>query len=634
MCGILGTINKVFDISELDLIGHRGPDDRGVVTSEISGSIVQLGHVRLSIQDLSPSGHQPMYSSCGKYLIVFNGEIYNHLELRARLPSVEFNGHSDTETIVNYLSVFGIDAIEDFNGIFSLALLDVGSGQIHLVRDRFGVKPLYYSLQGNELSFCSEIRPLSSSENVDIDLDNLATLLKLRYNPSPFTIYKEIKKVRPGHILSFDLNSQEICHRSYSRERRICGSFSFDQALIEYGQRFEEAVRRQLIGDVEVGVLLSGGIDSALVAYFAQKFSAKPIKTFTVGFDETDETDELIDARRTAALLGTEHHEVKVTQSEFEEAFKVCVEIVEEPLATTSIVPMYFLNKLVSNKGIKVVLTGQGADEPLGGYTRYRGEQFYGKVPPFLFSLLAPFGRFIKNESVYRAVHALSEVETVKRWSKIYALFRDSEIKSLIGREDTLSESLISYWYELLGLDKHESVCSMMSADARMNLSDDLLLYTDKISMHFSIESRVPILDNDLMKFSESLPASCKISGGQGKYIHKKFAETVLPSEIVYRKKKGFKSPTKKWFQGQRGREYLRMLMDDSGAFSRIFNLVSVRKFFELHLNNKRNLEKQLFLLVSIFYWLQSTDSCRRAGAAQGAKRVLGVTGESFHAPD
>ncbi|WP_199185472.1 asparagine synthase (glutamine-hydrolyzing) [Marinobacter flavimaris] len=621
------------DIDVLRVISHRGPDSEDLVHVSSEFGVVCFGHVRLAIQDLSPAGHQPMFSSCGRYLIIYNGEIYNHAELRGRLPDLRFKGHSDTETVVNYLARFGIESVKDFNGIFALAVFDLEAAKVHLARDRYGVKPLYYSLSDKALSFASEIRPLNLLNAPIIDKQNLATLLKLRFAPAPLTIFNNVEKLRPGHIFTYDLCTSGTRAQSFVCKPKGPISIAMDQAIDDYGRLFEQAVKRQLLADVEVGVLLSGGIDSALVAFFAQKYSAKPIKTFTVGFLDEDDSDETEDARQTSRILGTEHHEIRISRDEFEDAFGRCVEIVEEPLGTTSIIPMYYLNKRVAELGVSVVLTGQGADEPLGGYNRYRGEMLYGAIPPFVFKFFSPFLSLVKNESLFRAIYALGEKDITERWKKIYTLFNDRSIYDLIGVCDVESGQVVDYWRNLLYNEGRDSVSAMMSNDVRMNLSDDLLLYTDKISMHFSIEARVPMLDNDLVDFVESLPLDFKIRNGAGKYIHKKFAESVLPPDIVHRKKKGFKSPTEKWFMGERGEEYKKMLQKSQGIFSKIFNVEEVSRIFDSHLRGKRNLEKQLFLLVSIFYWMQSIEKSK-VQLSSGLSRELYNRNEAKRAED
>lgn len=608
MCGILGSVNKVFDKNILKTISHRGPDDNEIVIFENVKYDIFLGHVRLSIQDLSHAGHQPLMSACEKFMIIFNGEIYNHFDLRKKLPDIEWKGHSDTETIVNYIAKFGIESIKDFNGIFGFAIFDIVNESIYIARDRYGVKPIYFYQSHQEFLFSSEIRPINQLIDKDISRENLAILLKLRYDPAPMTLYEDIKKLKAGHILQYDLKEKKSVISSYITPILLDTDISLDNAIKKYGELFESAIKRQLLSDVEVGVLLSGGIDSALVAYYAQKYSDKPIKTFTIGFSEDDDSDETIDAKETARILGTEHYDVKINDEQFETIFKRCIDIVEEPLGTTSIIPMYYLNELVAQHGIKVVLTGQGADEPLGGYTRYRGEMMYGKIPSFAFSFFKLFSKYIKSESIFRAVNSLGEKDTLKRWELIYSLFNDDEINKLINVNEIKSAEQIQYFYTLLHGNLKDNTNAMMSNDIRMNLCDDLLLYTDKISMNFSIEARVPMLDNHLVDFIESLPIEYKIQGKNGKYIHKKFAESVLPYEIIYRKKKGFKSPTEKWFKGQKGLKYKNMLTQSKNKFSELFDVSEVANVFDIHLKGQRNMEKQLFTLISIYYWMENNE--------------------------
>lgn len=605
MCGIIGGVNKAISNIQLATIRHRGPDDEDIYSYSDEHYTIQLGHVRLSIQDLTEAGHQPMHSHCGKFVIIFNGEIYNHYELREKLSGIIFKGHSDTETIVNYISKYGINAINDFNGVFAFAIFDIDNSKLFLARDRYGVKPLYFSKRMDSIVFSSEIRPIKQLFDCKIDKKNLSTLLKLRYNASPTTLYDNVLKLHPGHIVEYDLLDHKLSKKSYINPVEIKKNTSFEKVLKKYGELFEQSVKKQLLSDVEVGVLLSGGVDSALVAYYAQKHSKKRIKTFTVGFNERDASDEIIDARESARILGTEHYEVTINDAHFQEVFKDCINIIEEPLGTTSIIPMYYLNQLVAEHNIKVVLTGQGADEPLGGYTRYKGEKIHSQIPTFIFKMISPFLKGIKKESLNRAGYALSEKDTVSRWEKIYTLFNDEEIKRLIGVEDMLSRGFIKYYYNLLKGYNKDSTNAMMSNDMRMNLSDDLLLYTDKISMHFSIEARVPLLDNDLIDFIESLPLEYKIRGAKGKYIHKKFAESVLPNEIIYRQKKGFKSPTEKWFKGDKGIVFKNLLIADNSDFAKVFDVNEVAKVFDMHLKGNRNLEKELFTLISIYYWIE-----------------------------
>lgn len=603
MCGILGTVNIPFTKKTLDILLHRGPDSGEIQKFELDNNAIYFGHRRLAIIDLSPTGHQPMTTEDNRYTIIFNGEVYNHLDLRKKLPEINFNGSSDTETILYYISKFGIKSVIDFNGIFAFSLLDRTTNTLYLVRDHFGVKPLYYYESTNNLAFSSEIRPLKGLANSVFDKTNLAELLKLRYNPAPETLYNNIKKLRPGHILTYNLTTHLHTIEPFIKSIQILKDQSFNRAVDQYGQLFENAVKRQLLADVEVGSLLSGGIDSALVTYFAQKHSINPIKTFTVGFDSDSYANEIPDAEISAKILKTNHKSLIINADNFKDVFEETCQIVEEPIGTTSILPMYYLNQEVS-KHLKVVLTGQGADEPLGGYTRYRGELMHGKIPKFVFPLIKPIARLTRKEKYIRAVNSLSEDNTIRRFEKIYSLFTDQEIDKLIGVKDLKSHENISYFYNLLNGSQKQGVEAMMSLDMRMNLADDLLMYTDKVSMNFTIETRVPILDIELMNFVESLPHHFKIKDGQGKYIHKEFAKTVLPDEIIYRPKKGFLSPTEKWFREDLGDYYIHLLANDHSEFSEVFNKKEVIKIFKQH-QKGYNREKQIFTLLSIYYWFK-----------------------------
>lgn len=604
MCGILGSVNVPVEEQVLDLISHRGPDAAHIRSYSLTSCDVTFAHRRLSILELSEAGNQPMQTSDGQYNIIFNGEIFNHKDLRERLPEVHFRGNSDTESILCYLAKKGIEGLQDFNGNFAFAFLDITHQKLYLARDKFGVKPLYYYHNGNRFVFSSEIRPVLSLITTTLDNTSLAELLKLRYNPADSTLYKEIRKLLPGHYMTLDLKTMEMHIQPIIKPRPIQNLLSLQQAVNRYGDLFERAVERQLMSDVQIGSLLSGGVDSALVTYFAAKNSKDKLKTFTVGFDEVNEVNELNDARISAGILGTEHHEVVMDMKTFWSVFEEVVRIVEEPLGTTSSIPMYFLNKEVA-KHVKVVLTGQGADEPLGGYARYQGEIYRRYIPAFLFQLISNLGLNFKNEKVRRFIHSAGEQDIVSRLEKTYALFDDAQIQKMTGLKDQSSYKKIDYFYKLASQPSRSPVEAMMSVDLHMNLADDLLLYTDKVSMHFGVETRVPILDFELIEYIESLPLKYKIRNGTGKFIHKEFARNVLPETIVNRPKKGFKSPTSLWFE--QDSEYIMELLtaDTSNPFYQIIDSNEIYKIVQLH-KRGYNQEKQLFLLLSLFFWFKN----------------------------
>jgi len=493
---------------------------------------VIFAQTRLAIVDLSEAGHQPMISNCGNYAITFNGEIYNHLDLRKKLPEIKFKGHSDTETILYFLIKYGIESVKEFNGIFGFSFLDIKEKKQYIVRDHFGVKPVYYQYSQEELIFSSEIRPISKLIKSELDKENLSTLLRLRYLPSPKTLYNNIKKVKPGHYLIIDLSNKklEVKEESFVQKLPKTQNISKKKAIDGYENHIEKAIKRQLMSDVEVGILLSGGIDSAIVASIAQKYSSPKLKAFTIGFQGLYNEDEIEDAKETADILGLEHYATKINFENFLSIFEETTIIIEEPLATTSVIPMYYLSKLAS-KYVKVVLTGQGADEPLGGYRRYQGEIISNQIPRSIINFGSRFVNTfgIKSEKIIRASHSLGEKNDIKRFLNVYSVFTQDEIQNLLNIKETQAKKQIEYYYDILNCKaKKTPVERMMAIDTRMNLSDDLLLYTDKITMNFALECRVPMLDTELIRYIESLNISEKVKRGKTKIIHKEFAKKAV----------------------------------------------------------------------------------------------------------
>jgi asparagine synthase (glutamine-hydrolysing) len=620
MCGILGTLNFPFDDGVLDLIRHRGPDDAGMAQMIVGRHAVALGHRRLSILDLTPAGHQPMFSAGGQHAIVFNGEIYNHLDLRGD-SQVRYRGHSDTETILYHLARRGIHSVQQFNGIFAFGFLDAPNRKLFLVRDPFGVKPLYYWSDSRSLIFSSELRPIRALVDDSIDVASLSELLRLRYLPAPDTLFKNIRKVRPGHIVEVDLSEAGVRLSEYpyvgAAPDEMAGVSEAD-ALERYGFLLEQAIRRQMLSDVEVGVLLSGGIDSALVARFAQKHAPYRMKAFTVGFSERDDADETVEARATAALIGLEYHDVRIGFPQFLDVLPRIVATLEEPLASTSVVPMFYLAELVS-RHVKVVMSGQGADEAMGGYRRYRMEVLRRFVPCGIASLLRAGVRSagLRSDLILRGLDALAEPNDVRRFETAHGVFAADEIQRLTGHQPTLAQERIAYVFDLLGCVKQrESAQRMMSTDLRMNLADDLLLYTDKITMRYSIECRVPLLDLDLVRFVEALPCRFRVGMFAGKRLHKRFAERVLPRSVVRQKKKGFLSPTGNWFSTRH--EIREILLERGSPFSTWIDLDEVERTLDEHATGL-NRERHIFLLLGVHFWMNEwlADRPRRTETVQ-----------------
>jgi len=606
MCGILGTVNLPLPEDVLGLIRHRGPDDGGIAQAVVGRHALRLGHRRLSILDLSTAGHQPMWTADGQHAIVYNGEIYNHFDFRESGSPVRYRGHSDTETILYRLARHGIPSVQKFNGIFAFGFLDAPNKKLFLVRDPFGVKPLYYWSDSRSLIFSSELRPIRALVDDSIDVECLSELLRLRYLPAPDTLFKNIRKVRPGHIVEVDLGERDVRVREYpyiAASSDEIGAMTEASAEENYGFLLEQAIRRQMLSDVEVGILLSGGIDSALVAHFAQKHAPYRVKSFTVGFSEHDAADETAEARATAALIGLDHHEVRIGFPQFLDVLPRIIATVEEPLASTSAVPMFHLSELVS-RHLKVVMSGQGADEAMGGYRRYRMELLRRFVPPGVAPLLRAGARIagLRNDALLRGLDAIAEPDDVRRFEAAHGVFTSSQIERLTGRAPALAHDRIAYVFDLLGCaNQRHSAQRMMSTDLRMNLADDLLLYTDKITMRYSIECRVPLLDLDLVRFVEALPCRFRVGVFGGKRIHKRFAERILPASIVRRKKKGFLSPTRNWFSTRN--EIREILLERRSPFSSWIDVNEVERTLDEHASGL-NRERHIFLLLGLHFWM------------------------------
>jgi asparagine synthase (glutamine-hydrolysing) len=596
------------------MLGHRGPDGTGLRRVAVGRHSVHLGHTRLAIVDLSDAAAQPMETDDGSHTLVYNGEVYNHAELREGLRTAAFRGHSDTETVLRAVAERGIGAVAGFDGFFALAVVDRPGAKLYLARDPFGVKPLYYALSGGRIAFASELRALLRLRPSEIDPEALATLLRFGYLPSPDTLFQGVRKLRPGHVLEVDLGAAEpsACERPVLFGRSDLTVRDFSEAVREYGRLLEAAVRSQLMGDVEIGVLLSGGVDSAVIAALARRETDRPMKAFTVGYIDADASDETAEAAATARWLGLEAFETRMGFDDFRAALRSAVAIVEEPVATTSIVPMHFLTRL-AGEHVKVVLTGQGADETLGGYARYRLELLAGTIP-------APACRaagwlasrpLVTSARLGRAARILRSGDFVSRFVAQHEVFGEECIQRLIGRSESRARDRARYCDDLLDLpDETPSAGRLMSMDLRMSLADDFLLYTDKLGMRSSLECRVPYLDHDLVRFVESLPCRYRVGLFRSKILHRRFARGLLPRSIVARRKRGFLSPTRAWFSKPGALDDL--LRDDCSPFSSWFDAAEVHRLATEH-RQGRNRERQLFLLLATHYWLDVFQGAKHA---------------------
>jgi len=613
MCGILGSVNIELQKEDLDMLLHRGPDYQELKSFELANQQVFLGHTRLSIVDLSAAGNQPMATQDLASEIVFNGEVYNHLDFRKELHQEQFNSHSDTESVLYALDEKGSEAMKLFNGIFSFCFLDKKRNKLILARDPFGVKPLYYYFDGKHFLFSSELKFVTKHiPNKKISQESLYTFMKLRYNPSPQTLFKDVFKMKPGHFLELDLNSMKLSEQQlYAEKPHKEVKMTEMDALELYEEKLLKAVERQLMSDVPISILLSGGVDSALITQLANKVSGKTgFDSFTAGYSFDSEVNELDDAKISSNFLGTNPNEVIIGEKDFLEYLPKFINIIEEPLGSQSIFPMFYLSEAIKNAGFKVVFSGQGVDEPWGGYPKYNFQNYFESIPNLPYNKSSFLRNLAKGDKFRRGLNSISEPDRIKRFVETCSVLDDYQLKDLFSDKNYLNHEEVVYShfksvFKTYDLVDRSPVSSLMSFDTRMNLSDDLLTYTDKISMHHSLEVRVPFLDVELIKAIETIPSKFKVGRNKNKYLHKKLAEKYLPKEIIYRKKKHFATPRKQWFREDLGKQLEFLMVNNQNIFGEIFNPTQIKRYFEIHRSGKVNFEKQIYQLVCIYYWLE-----------------------------
>lgn len=610
MCGIAGVYGYRRDLqlndadlaAQAELISHRGPDDFG---THIEGS-VGFAFRRLSIIDLE-GGHQPIVDPDTGNAIEFNGEIYNYRELRSELQSRGhcFRTSSDTEVILRGYLEWGDDVVHHLNGIFGFAIWDNQKRRLLLARDHFGVKPLYFADDGGVLRFGSEMRTILADPEVERALDPNGVRLVLHYGylPSPYTLIKGVSKLGPGHLLSCDANGATV-RRYHDDVVEIDHKIDDAAATEQYAELFKNAVNRQMVSDVEVGCLLSGGVDSGMVLAVASDHGRVPIKSFTVGFGKDFGYDESADAAVTARHFNAKHHDLRVEVDDVEQLLVDCLWHLEEPVLSQSTFAYHLMTREV-REHVKVVLTGQGADEPWAGYDRYIGER-YGRRARWLFgstAVAAAAGKLRPGaERLRRATESIGMADPVDRFTAMHQVFDPALIDDAAGkalRDASISprDVIAAAQSSVSHLDEFSQ---LLHIDTRLSLPDDLLLYGDKLSMSNSIEARVPILDRELMAFVESLPPAMKLRRGTGKFIHKRAAEKFLPSDFVHRQKRGFATPIDAWFADELTPLLERTVLADDSICSDVLDPTFLRGLVDDHREGVRNYRRQLTSLVSL----------------------------------
>ncbi|OGQ87749.1 MAG: asparagine synthase (glutamine-hydrolyzing) [Deltaproteobacteria bacterium RIFOXYD12_FULL_56_24] len=659
MCGIAGYWGGMERATALELvarmanvIAHRGPDDAGVWVDDATG--LALAHRRLSILDLSPAGHQPMVSASGRYVIAFNGEIYNHLDLREALekralsPSLPltlalspegrgeygWRGHSDTETLLAAIAAWGVEeTLKQCVGMFAFALWDRETRNLTLARDRLGEKPLYYGWQGENFLFGSELKALREHPAFRGEIDRDALALYMRHNciPAPYSIHQGIYKLPPGTWLTLGQGERDVRPRSYWSAREVAENgqrnlFSGSEAEAQKAldSVLRQAVAGQMLADVPLGAFLSGGVDSSTVVALMQALSDRPAKTFTIGFHEAG-YNEAEHAQAVARHLGTEHTELYVTSEQAMAIIPKLPSLYDEPFADSSQIPTFLVSEL-ARRHVTVSLSGEGGDELFGGYNRY----FWAKniwrrvgwlpqsmraalagvlttLPPSAWNgVFKGLARFLPAGWRYAnpgdKLHKLAEILAVRTPEEIY-LGLVSHWKHPAEVVHSACEPVTvltdpARWAALPDLENR-----MMYLDQMTYLPDDILAKVDRAAMGVSLETRVPLLDHRVVEFAWSLPLSLKIRDGQGKWLLRQVLYNYVPKEMIERPKMGFGIPLDVWLRGPL-KDWAETLLDETRLRNEgFFEPLAIRQKWAEHLAGRRNWSYYLWDVLMFQAW-------------------------------
>ena len=617
MCGIIAISsrdNKSYPIRGLlNTIMHRGPDDHGVYVSRKNDC--HLGQARLSIIDTSNAGHQPMVDASGRYVLSYNGEIYNYRELKDTISKTygfrDWKSTTDTEIILEGFAKEGVNFFNKINGIFAIALYDKNEENLYILRDQLGIKPIFYSSQSGNHYFCSELKGLLDIPELKRTLreDSLSEQLGFMYIPEPNTLYNEFKKVKPGVCFVYNKGKCIDNKKIIYSDNNYPSCENHHDIIERFRHELFKAVDNQLVSDVPVSVFLSGGLDSSAIAHRAVNSKAKVENAFTISYSKGDmkhdmQGDDLFYARQMAKDLDIKL-EVIEANSNFMSCLPKIIDYMEDGFSDPAAINTYLICEHARAQGIKVMLSGQGADEFLGGYRRYQAARYFKRIPSTLLRSINFFGKVLPtslpgsfnafNRRLKRFCE-LSGKDSMSRILEMYIWASPQRIKSLFNNQKV--GNLSDQFFTLLSKHKNlEIENAMMALDHHYDLMSLNLCYTDRMSMASGVEVRVPFLDFNLVNFMNSLPLKMKIRGNMTKYILKKSMEGILPENIIYRSKTGFSLPIRSWLNKSNG---LTDYYLDSNRIKKqgIYNVSKIEEIKNEQINGFRDNSYLLFTLL------------------------------------
>lgn len=622
MCGIVGIFDKnSFPSSEeilkmRDAFPYRGPDDAGVWVRP--QGLVAFGHRRLSILDPTPAGHQPMHGGDSRLCIVYNGEVYNYLEVREVLKNkghLFFTG-TDTEVILNAYQEWGAECLQYFNGMFAIAIWDEDQKTLFLARDRLGIKPLYYYESNGKLYFASEIKAIVAAlkELPGLSPHLIDVYMSFGYVAGEETLLKGIKRLLPGRFMVVNSERTEI--RKYWE---LTFDNSQDHGLAHYVRRsrelLEDAVQIRLRSDVPLGIFLSGGLDSSTVVGLLAAKVPDRLKTFSVAYDFGPEYDETRYARQIAQKFNTDHYEIFITPKDFQSFIPECIWFMDEPVTESAAISLYFVSRL-AKEYVTVVLSGEGADEVFAGYDFYRYmlwlERYRSLVGGNQAKLWSRIGASVLPSASKIRKYLLLGAKRLESRYKGISTYEESDKRDLYAADflDYMSSrpepASMAYIENLFHHTKYNDPLSrMLYFDIRTWLIDDLLIKADRMSMAASLELRVPFLDYRLVEFSANIPSKYKVNKKETKFLLKEMIKDVLPKDIVYRKKMGFPTPLKQMFETHLFGYAKALLLDDAACIREFFKVSKIERLLQEHANKTQDHHRRIWQLVVLEGWMQ-----------------------------